>query len=334
MSAFKRKKSTLFFVILVIALAIFGYIVLHQKWFWRFELTGVRTKSSIQVYQELPPGLKSLFLGDSGAQQGIVPRQLGRNVYNLSVSGASPRLLGELIARYNVANAKCIFLQTLYSENISYGDSYYKLRAYFDLHSSAEFIADLRYAKAHGFFPYSKNGLWGSVAYFYMNKLKLVGMPQETLVRIALHPIVMNYLLDTERIVQDRGYFRTYQWWNRGIDLRQIDRFQAWNDAFVSHAQYDLELNDLYKKVNVISKRVIYIEIPILNDTKYGLINNKYFDSKYAHICQDVFGSTVECYRPQQVYDESDFTDPGHLESKGAEKYTREIRDAFPECFE
>ena len=75
--------------------------------------------------------------------------------------------------------------------------------------------------------------------------------------------------------------------------------------------------------------------MPAFNEATYENLNSVYLSDISAYMgLVSAYGNGVTCEYAPRCYDNKYFGDASHLNREGAVKFSREIRDTYPDYFE
>ena len=272
------------------------------------------------------PAYDTLILGDSTAKAGLIPNNLGDNVINLAMGGATPI------------------------------EIYYTLDRYLEHHDAPENVFIM-------FTPYHYSFLdnfWQRTMYFnYLN----TGETFEVLknARDVSEEAILedSYLLDTVsyRLRLPNKYLPAM--YNSGFIGRQGTNERIYNEIAANRGQYyfgtadgcsdhNYESNytalnlspmvDLYmrKLLTLCSENNIHVvlEQAPMNTASYDLLDETYVNEYTAYmelLSKDYPDMTVDTIIAH--YEDAYFGDASHLNEKGAVRFTDEVKTMYPELW-
>lgn len=273
------------------------------------------------------PAYDTLILGDSTAKAGLIPNQLGDNVINLSMGGATPIEIYYTLARYldsHDAPENAFIMFTPY--HYSFLDNFWQRTMYFNYLNTGEAFAVLKNAHAlKDETILTDSGLLEAVSY----RLRL---PNKYL------PAMYNSGFIGRRDTNERIYNEIAA--NRGqyyfgtADGCSDHNYESNYTALNLSPMVDLYMRKLLELCTEHGIHVVLEQSP-MNTASYELLDETYVKEYTAYmelLAQDYPAITVDTMIAH--YEDAYFGDASHLNEKGATRFTGEIKTEYPALFE
>lgn len=293
----------------------------YASWRYTEEVTKGNVDSNVQY--------DTVILGDSSAMSSFVPDRLSESCINLAVGGATSIEMYFFLKNYlechEAPQNVVVMFTPFHYANI---DNYKTRTMYFKALSVMEARELYSVAKATGVSQiYDDNTVWDEIAC-------RAGLPNKYLPAITASHFIGRYDSNRagyEAIVNSRGYgmFGTQD----GCDGLSYECAYTQINYGADLELLTLYFEKLYSMCRDNNISVLLIQ-PALNEASYNAIDQGYVDTYTAYI--DMMAGLcvgLEYENELRCYPNEYFGDVSHLNSRGAEKFSDEIKSLYPDVF-
>lgn len=264
-----------------------------------------------------------LLLGDSRTKMGILATELGENTYNLSLGGGAPVEMYYTLETYlkHHPTPKAVFIifgPTHYTQMASYAGRNLYFHYFDDI--TIEAVNKIVYEMdGKDFSPEAK-----------MYKYRLPNVYMRPILGSLIKPRTRENRAIYERTSKEKG--RLFHK-NDHKERKTVYTPESRDKGFIplkSLTFFTEEIIQLCQKNNI---PVFVEQMPMGNPGYRKLKENGYFSDykTYLKTFQDKFGIPVNYDVP--LYEARYFQDDSHLNVKGAQKFTRELKEKYPQVF-
>lgn len=273
--------------------------------------------------------VRILIMGDSCGKADWIPELLGEDVYNYSLGGAGPI------------------------------DEYYTLENYLGKNEAPEYVM---YTMSSWYFR-NLSALWGRTVYFHRLEMKNILDLEKNVKRKKAYSVVgtehtllkylgyelylpQNYskaffsgLPNNARLESNTARYKYAREGKGHVLYGKAEEYDELTPLFVEHFEHQEFLADyLYRTIELCEKHNIrfIFQSPPLNPTSHKAMGRTCYLEEYTAFLEGIQEKYPSAWIETEVpsYDADCFGDVHHLNAKGAEQFTGQMKEKYSSIFE